>query len=410
MKEQKVEGKKSLLVAIVLCVLILGTLFLVYGYENTWRLWNIPTASPYFADLRTITGGAESHELGYDPLVNNSRDPWGRTLNYPRVWQCLFWLGINQSHTIYFGITLIGLFFVGVYLFVPHADQITVGSIVIGVLSPAVLLCLERANTDLLMFFLLSLSICTVRKHHVVSMLSVLVAFVLKLFPVFGLAVLLRVNREKLVKLAVISGVVVGVYILLSVHDLVLIYQGTPQNTSLSFGLDNLWMNVQNHSSQIGQVARKLTYLIASLLMALAFSALLRDGPSEISSGRDEDYLDSFRVGSAVYAGAFLLQDNWDYRLVFLLFAIPQLLSWARRPSSGLSRISAITLIAIYLALWHLVIDRSFRLVPFGGRVSFMLDEVTTWLAFCGLLYLLFYSMPGWVKQNARRLTLRVTG
>jgi hypothetical protein len=410
MKEQNVEGKKSLLVAIVLCVLILGTLFLVYGYENTWRLWNIPTASPYFADFRTITGGAESHELGYDPLLNNPRDPWGRTLNYPRIWQCLFWLGINQSHTVYFGIILIGLFFVAVYLFVPNVDQITVGSIVIGVLSPAVLFCLERANTDLLMFFLLSLSICTVRKHHVASMLSVLAAFMLKLFPAFGFVVLLRVNREKLVKLVVISVAVIGVYILLSIHDLVLMYQGTPQNASLSFGLDNLWMNVQNHSSQMGGIAKKLTYLTASLLMALAFSALLRDASSEIGSGRDEDYLDSFRVGSAVYAGAFLLQDNWDYRLVFLLFAIPQLLSWARRPSSGLSRISAITLITIYLVLWHLVIDRIFRLVPFGGRVSFLVDEVSTWLAFCGLLYLLFYSMPEWVKQYARKLTPRVTG
>jgi hypothetical protein len=410
MKEKKVEGKKSLLVAIVLCVLILGTLFLVYGYENTWRLWNIPTASPYFADLRTITGGAESHELGYDPLLNNPRDPWGRTLNYPRIWQCLFWLGINQSHTIYFGIFLIGLFVVAVYLFVPHADQITVGSIVIGVLSPAVLFCLERANTDLLMFFLLSLSISTVRKHRVASTLSVLAAFVLKLFPVFGLAVLLRVNREKLVKLVVISVAVIGVYILLSIHDLVLMYQGTPQNASLSFGLDNFWINVRNHSSQIGEVARKLTYVIASLLMALAFSALLRDGSSEIGSGRGEDYLDSFRVGSAVYAGTFLLQDNWDYRLVFLLFAIPQLLSWVRRPSSGLSRISTITLITIYLMLWHLVIDRIFRLVPFGGRVSFLLDEVSSWLAFSGLLYLLFYSMPEWVRQYARRLTPRLAG
>jgi hypothetical protein len=92
MKEQKVEGKKSLLVAIVLCVAILGMLFLAFGYESTWRLWNIPTAAPYFADLRTITGGAESHELGYDPLLNNPRDPWERTMNYPRIWQCLFWI------------------------------------------------------------------------------------------------------------------------------------------------------------------------------------------------------------------------------------------------------------------------------------------------------------------------------
>jgi hypothetical protein len=166
----------------------------------------------------------------------------------------------------------------------------------------------------------------------------------------------------------------------------------------------------QNDNLQIGKVARKLTYLIAGLSMVVAFSGLLRDESSEIGSGQDEEYLDSFRVGSGVYTGIFLLEDHWNYRLMFLLFAVPQLLSWARRPSSGISRISAITLITVYLALWHLVIDCIFRLIPFGGRLSFLLDEVSTWLAFCGLLYLLFYSMPEWVKQYARRLTPRLTG
>ena len=98
------NGKNMLFVGIGLGISIIGMLFLYYGYENTWKLWGIPTMYPYFADLRTITGGAESWALGYDPLVNNPGDPWGRLMNYPRVWQMLFRAGIDQTDTVYFGV------------------------------------------------------------------------------------------------------------------------------------------------------------------------------------------------------------------------------------------------------------------------------------------------------------------
>jgi len=34
--------------------------FKYYGYKETWRIWNVPTASPQFIDFRLIPGSAES--------------------------------------------------------------------------------------------------------------------------------------------------------------------------------------------------------------------------------------------------------------------------------------------------------------------------------------------------------------
>ena len=86
--------------------LLMLLLFLLLGYEQTWRLWNILVMSPPFADLRVITHGADSIARGLDPLVSNPGDPWGRPLNYPRIWQSLYSVGINKSHTIALGLGL----------------------------------------------------------------------------------------------------------------------------------------------------------------------------------------------------------------------------------------------------------------------------------------------------------------
>ena len=78
---------------------VLATLFAALGYDETWRLWNIPTMTPHFADLRSITAGAESYARGLDPMVNNPADPWGRAMSYPRIWQGLFLFDLDQGDT-----------------------------------------------------------------------------------------------------------------------------------------------------------------------------------------------------------------------------------------------------------------------------------------------------------------------
>src|SRR5258708_3409111 len=107
------QTRANLFCSIGLAIVGFSLLVHIYGYDKTWQLWNIPTLSPHFADLRVITAGSESYAKGHDPMINNPADPWGRPLNYPRVWQSLYLLGINQSHTTCLGISLIFLFVLG---------------------------------------------------------------------------------------------------------------------------------------------------------------------------------------------------------------------------------------------------------------------------------------------------------
>lgn len=392
--------KANLLWCVGLLSTIFCLLFIFYGYNNTWMLWNVPTLSPHFADLRAITAGAESYAKGYEPMISNPCDPWNRSLNYPRVWQCLYSIGVNQTHTTYIGIGLICVFLVGICLLWSRINNTTLVFIIAAIVSPAVLLGIERANIDLLMFFLLAGSVMAVKKNHIMSTALILFGFILKLYPVFGIVVLLRKDRSIFIASSVICIVVAFVYTFFNFDDLVIISKATPRSTSLSYGVNVIWMKVMSNHPTAGVFAKILSYGAVLSLLFYAFLSMLRDDlPTE---DEEAPYIDSFRVGSAIYLGTFLLGNNWDYRLMFLIFTIPQLLWWANCTSRAFSRTSKSTLACLYVSMWYLMIARVFNYFISDSNVSFLLDEFSNWWVFAGLLFLLFLSMPKWVKKCAQ--------
>lgn len=271
------QSRINAILACGLVILVFGSLLALYGYDATWKLWNIPTMSPHFADLRTITGGAESYAQGFNPMMVNPGDPWQRPLNYPRVWQSLYSMGIDQSHTTYLGITLVLLFFVGICLILPNASYAMIFLVMAAVLSPATLLGVERGNIDLLMFFLAALSAVAVKRWPVFSAIAVLLGFVLKLFPIFGCAVLFSVNRSILPRYVLAIVVFAALYIGLTYSDLMLIKENTPQSINLSYGLNVLWMNLVSLDAAIGEYAKFLSYLAVLFSLGFAYTALLRE-------------------------------------------------------------------------------------------------------------------------------------
>ena len=385
--------------------LLLGVSFLFTGYYETWELYNIPALRPFFADLRVITAGAESRALGYDPLLNNPADPWGRTLNYPRAWQSLYLAGINQSHTVYIGIALWMLFVISLFLFT--SDNITRGTallILLIVFSPAVLFGIERGNIDLLMFFILSVALVSMNKDARIYILFayglILSAFLLKLYPVFGFVSSLREKKGLALLINFTFLTAACIYAGYFYSDLRLISLATPRPTKLAYGADVLWMGINDRNAVVGQVVRLLSYaglLLSTVVMLGGFF----DGKSRPDEKADVDRksMDAFRMGSGIYAGTFLLGSNCDYRLVFLLFVIPQLVFWTKHFSGYVSRISKILIFSILISAWHLEWLQVFSLLPVGRELAFLVEESANWITFGGLVYLVSYSMPFWIKH-----------
>lgn len=396
------RSRLRIIVACAFAALLLGLLFARVGYEATWRLWNIPTMSPHFADLRTITGGADEYAHGIDPLADNPGDPWRRRQNYPRVWQGLYALGVDEGDTTALGVTFIALFLIGVCLATSNGGTPVALAVLAALLSPAVLLGVERANSDLLMFFLVAAAVAAIRPAPVLAAAAIVAAFVLKLFPVFACATFLRLQPGSFRRYALVLAAVVAGYVLLTFSDIALIRAGTPQGTFDAYGMGVLHEAARNVSATVSTVAAVLSWAALAAVLAWSFTAARSPGP-----GADESpsaAIDAFRAGASIYAGTFVLGNNYDYRLVFLILALPQLVVWCRRrPERSMSRISAATLAAGLLSMWFpMMFAPLVRHLPGGSYAAFAFDELLNWIAFAGLLYLLVWSTPLWFRQVLR--------
>lgn len=386
-------------------MIVFAILFSSYGYNNTWRLWNIPVMSPHFADLRCITHGAESASQGFNPMTENPMDPWKRKLSYPRIWQSLSSIGIDQTHTTYIGMMFIFFYLTGVCLFLPQASIMTVALVFAAVLSPAALLGVERANADLLIFFLASVSIVAAQRSYVLSAFAILIGFTLKLFPIFGWTVLLGADKSKFRAYTLIMFFLVSSYIAATFQDILLVIEGTPKSIGLSYGLNVFWMTLAGTNVTIGMYARVLSYLSVILILTFALSALLRND-QPLTHQSNTVSLGALRVGSAIYTGTFLLGNNWDYRLIFLIFTIPQLILWRNCSAKYIPIISKLTLFSIFVSLWYMIIVRILDRLPYGSYLSFALHEASGWIIFSCLAYLLLWSAPAWIRQGVQKICL----
>lgn len=374
------------------------SLFIIFGYEKTWKLLNIPTMMPYFADIRTITGGAESKSLGYDPMIYNPGDPWGRPLNYPRLWQCLYLFGIDQSNTLFFGILIIVLFILGVILLLKTDDNILILLTIISVISPSVLLGIERGNTDLLIFFFVTISILLIKKSRLIySSIFILIGFLLKLYPIFTVFLLIKQKKKYSVFIyTFLITTLLGLYFIFNYSDLSLIAKGTSKGTEMSYGMDILWVFSANFDSNLSKIIRTISYLVVVIVPVSSYWVLkkMKGFRSKIVSN---GFIDFFLGGAAIYVGTFLLGNNWDYRLVFLIFVIPQLYEWSINTSTGVIKFIAIFLIInIYIAQWGLIYNDWLVSIPYGLYIYVIVNQSAKWIVFVGLLFLIIWVTPFW--------------
>src|SRR5215211_2525668 len=142
---QDLDGRAVLLVAVTAYALVVAVPRALWGVD-VWHWLGVPPGPSLFFDTRNITAAWECRRLGYDPLVENPCDPWGRAMFYPRGWLLLRWLGLDQSDTLALGV-LIGLLFLVALCLLTGRLSAGEGIVVaVAVCSPAVMLALERAN------------------------------------------------------------------------------------------------------------------------------------------------------------------------------------------------------------------------------------------------------------------------
>jgi hypothetical protein len=403
-------GKLVLVVSASLIWLLILVLFKAYGYEKTWQLWKVPTEMPPFVDFRLIPGSAESFLRGYEPTLENPYDPRGRIFNYPMVWRLFFYSGVTQDDAIWVSVIMIVLFFTSVFLFPQNLSVTGAIWMLLVVFSPASMLLYERGNVDLIVFFLCTGIVLASSYSAYIATMLLMAGMIIKLFPFFGVSVLLRESKTKFIWLAVACFGVLLLYITLTLDSIGAAWNLTLRGNQISYGANVFFYRYEQLFSQsladwfrgpeIDRILKLGPIALASILILIAGIFGLRNRqPSFVSSERN---LSAFRMGASIYVGTFLLGNNWDYRLAFLILVIPQLLEWTRSLSRAYRYTALLSLFAVVASCWHFVFwySPSIYFSESSREVWFVIDESLNWMLVPGFTYLLFASFPDWAKES----------
>jgi hypothetical protein len=371
-------GKKILVLTVGVLLVFLTIIGYLVGYENLWSIWKIPPMSMSFSDLRNLLGGAESIAHGYDPLYYNPYDPWNRPLNQPRLVQYILgFIKPNQGDAVFGGVIFGALFFSGVLIAFKKLNRTSAVIIALLAFSPVAALGIERGNHDLLIFFLVALSLAVIDRAWI-SMLILLTASFIKLFPVFAILCLWRFNDRKSI---IVSGTFLALFVSYMIYnkaDLPQVFNSTQKGFYYwAYGAMSYDINATPFS-----YIPLAAIIIGTTMLYISNLRNQKHKPSDIV------YLSAFKAGAGIYLGTFLLGNSWAYRLIFLIFIVPQLLAWIKTDRSR-QLVATVALIVTIISCCPTWIN------------SGILDEVANWLLFIALWYLMLSVLPPFMQVGS---------
>jgi hypothetical protein len=209
----------------------------VVGWDQTWRSVDVTPLQPHFFDMHVPLDYAACALKGVDPYVPHSCNV--ANFNIPPVWLLLGSLGLNGSDSDWLAILIITCA-AAVMVALFRGRSIVHGVVaLIAIQSPSVMMGVERANPDLLILALVGGAALLYDEQSKLrtfgAVVLIAIGFILKLFPLFSVALAARFNRRTFLFAVIIAGL--GVIYLVAISKyLFLIRANVPTTSILSYG------------------------------------------------------------------------------------------------------------------------------------------------------------------------------
>ncbi len=270
--------------------------------------------------------------------------------------------------------------------------------------SPAVMLAVERANMDVALFSLVAAAVllwgALPGPAQVISPILVLLGATAKIYPVFALPAFVVTRSQVAARTALACIAAFGLYCIYSARDIAHVAEIAIQGELWSYGARILPAHLYHHVGAdrwTGPAAVK--QLFAALPLGVIAAAIVVRIQRRLGARGDDTTVNTSRLlalhaGALIYLGTFATANNFDYRLVFLLLTLPQLVEWASIPADRFSSLAAATLVAIVVLLWV-------------GSLSQWLnlwDELASWVVASLLTAVLAATLPS--LNSVRRSVL----
>ena len=353
------------IVLLFFCFLLLS--FYLKGSYTILGSYFIPNPLPYFVDLKILLYGIDVMRAGQSPYQIFHLKECGEILyNYPSTWSIFTPIKfLTLSNSMYIAYLIIIAFFLMVYMLIGkiYLKESIVYSLIL--LSPAILLALDRANCDLIIFILLAISILNY-KSQIIGLFSIFIGTILKLYPIGAIISLFfyKVNKKSIL-LAIVTIVITFGCLFIMINNIITVSKSTPRPYGVStFGigtfpsllsdyfinffnihpkLDILFTNFESYKIKfihtiILFIHLIITYLFVSKYWKRIFSIQIAKNQNGFA----------FIIGSSIFLTAFLIGYNFEYRLIFLIFTIPQIFEWFSTRKNFSTFLILLTLICLW--------------------------------------------------------------
>lgn len=318
---------------------LLATIIILLSFDETlwirfWSFLSIPAVNavyqPGFSDFNWILKSLLSREHGFDPYIENPTHYMGVPYAYPSIWIDLFSLfnlkNIFIYHIVVF--TILSLYFLVLF----HIRKIFQNPkfdfcLLIFFLSTTNFLVIERLNVEIIMFLLVYYLL--ISKNFYIKLLFYLSAVLGKVFPIFSIIIFFD-NKKKFVLVLFLTLIILFFYR----NQLAMISKNNIEFALIfAYGIRGMLKAFYNYSIEFGYFLnesnlnfwRNMLISFGFLYVVLVFFFGFKK-----ADNLKTEILDSkeifFLCGGSIYLGTFILGPNLDYRLIFLIFALPYML------------------------------------------------------------------------------------
>lgn len=369
----------------------------------------------WFLDSFALLASNDAVTRGLDPYGLNPLDYFQRPHVYSPWWLHLRNLGLTRADNLGVGLVIVTAFFAAAPWRLRPRTTGELGWMLAVLCASPVLLAVNRANNDLIIFALLTPVVpCIQSSRRWMRLLAVALLAVgagLKYYPAAGALLLLAGGDRREVRGLVVFAVVALGLVAAGVGPTYLRMAPTlPKAEGLmTFGATNLLEAWGLHGR-----AATLVGLAAGALIVVAFLRWRGFSNWTIAPEHRGAWL-NFILGAVLLTGCFFTGTNYAYRWVFAIWLAPFL--WQRwhdattpRPVRALARMTALLLL---IALWA---DAAASAAVGGliGRIPgptvvrsadifFLCEQPLTWALFACLLGFLAHftreGLRGWRRQ-----------
>ena len=310
----------------ILLLLTIAVYLLILSNFTLWQSVGIPKLKAPFADMQAILSASDAYREGYNPYIENPHDPLGRKHVYPRPWLWLGYTGLTQDHSKFAAILLMSFFFLlSIRILRPeNGNEFLLSAMLL--LSPAVLLGVERGNNDLIIFILLGLAVFSLNnKNNLLDLIAyffLFLASILKFYPIASFLIFVRIIKDykKFWMFALFSILFFGVYAVFSFSDFEYLKNIVPKpHGRFTFGAAIFFEWILDE----WPVNAMYIYFMAVAVFFLAFLLSSRTGLSEVRNNSINTIF--FLVGSLNILFCFFANTNYDYRCIFFVLILPWL-------------------------------------------------------------------------------------